>query len=262
MKEPQKRRMNAEEKLRGLYKQQRRFRRELEAERSKRVEFIRALAHELKTPLTPLLSSSDLLVSELPEGPLKNLAQNVNQGATNLNNRIDDLIAIARIEMGIFQLNLEQVDTLQLLHDVVNDVTTEALGPRQSLTSDLPSSLPLIRADEVRLRQILLNLLNNALKLTPEGGTIGIKAREKDTTLIIEIHNTGHSITRKERQRLFEPYRCLGDDGERFSGLGLALCKMLVELHGGQIQVKSHKGKGSTFAFSIPLGSASQQSRN
>ena len=261
MKEQKNQRSHAEEKLQKLYKQERELRHELETERKKRIEFIKALAHELKTPLTPLLASSDLLVAELPEGPLRSLARNINQGASNLNNKIDELLDLARAELGMLRLNSEPVDILHLLQEVVGNMSPEALSRRQYLTSDLPSSLPVIQADETRLRQVMHNLINKALKLTPEGGTVSVKAKEGDATLIVEVKNTGRGIAKEEQQRLFEPYRCLENAGERFSGLELALSKMLVELHGGQIWVKSHVGKGSTFFFSLPLEAANQRAR-
>ena len=131
----------------------------------------------------------------------------------------------------------------------------------QSLIVDLPASLPLIRADEGRLRQILQNLLNNALKLTTGGGEITLRAREKGAELIVEVKDTGPGIAKQMQERIFDPYYRVEADRQRLSGLGLglALCKKLVELHGGRIWVESEKGKGSIFSFSIPLGTTHQQ---
>ena len=125
----------------------------------------------------------------------------------------------------------------------------------------LPPSLPLVWADKERLRQVVLNLLINASKFTPEGGKITLKAKEKDTSLVMEIQDTGPGIPEEEQQRLFQPYHRQITDREHLSGLGLglALCKYLVELHNGKIWVESQVGKGSTFGFSIPLATASQQ---
>jgi PAS domain S-box-containing protein len=251
-------RKKLEEKLRELYEQERNLRRKLEAEAKKKAEFHRALVHELKTPLTPVLASSELLMAKLQEEPLLSLASNINQGASRLNNRIDELLDLAKGEMGMLQLNLKPVDPLQLLHTVAYHFAPVASSRKQSLTLAL-HPLPLIQADEERLHQVVLNLLTNASKFTPEGGKITLRAEKKDTSLIVEVQDSGCGIAKKEQQRLFRPYYRVERDGGRLSGLGLglALCKTLVELHGGQIWVESHVGKGSTFSFSVPLHAVS-----
>ncbi len=254
-------RKRSEEKLQELYEQERKLRQELEAEMMRRVEFTRALAHELKTPLTPVMASSELLAAELREEPLLSLARNINRGAANLNNRIDELLDLARGEIGMLQLKLEPVDLERLLREVADDMSPVASSHGQALVLELPSSLPLARADEGRLRQVVLNLLNNASKFTPDGGKIVLRAREDGADLVVEVQDTGRGITAEEQQRLFEPYHRLESDREHLSGLGLglALCKTLVELHGGRIWVQSEAGKGSTFGFSVPQEAAGKQ---
>ena len=248
-------RKQAEERLQELYQQEIGLRQQLEEEMKKRIEFTRALAHELRTPLTPVVMSSQLLTAELKDETLLKVAQNISRGASSLNSRIDELLDLARGEVGMLQIKPEQVDVLQQLQEVVEDVAPMTSSRAQSLTSKLPPSLPLAWCDKVRLRQIVLNLLNNAFKFTPEGGEITLRARQEDANLIVEVHDTGPGIAGEEQQRLFEPYYRVDSDRERLSGLGLglALCKTLVELHGGRIWVKSHVGKGSTFSFSLPL---------
>ena len=129
------------------------------------------------------------------------------------------------------------------------------LSNGQSLILDLPQSLPLIRADGNRIQQIMLNLLNNAFKFTPSGGIITLRARRSNSTLIVEVQDNGRGMSEEEQQRLFEPYYRVECDRQVLNGLGLGLvlCKTLVELHGGQIWVESHLGEGSTFSFSLPL---------
>jgi PAS domain S-box-containing protein len=253
-------RRQAAEKLQELYRQERDLRQQLETEMKRRVEFTRALAHELKTPLTPMLISSQVLASELKEEPLLSLARNISRGASNLNGRIDELLDLAKGEIGMLQLKIEPLDALQLLREVVEYVSPVALSRGQSLIMELPDSLPLVGADQVRLRQIVLNLLNNALNYTPEGGRITLRAGQKDANLVVEVEDNGPGIAEEEQQHMFEPYHRMEVAGERLSGLGLglALCKMLVDLHGGQIWVKSRVGKGSTFSFSLPLEAANK----
>jgi len=254
-------RKRSEDKLQELYEQERELRQELEVEMRRRVEFTRALAHELKTPLTPVMASSELLAAELREEPLLSLARNINRGAANLNNRIDELLDLARGEIGMLQLKLEPVDLEKLLREVADDMSPVASSHGQALILELPSSLPLARAEEGRLRQVVLNLLNNASKFTPGGGKIVLRAKEDGADLVVEVQDTGRGINAAEQQRLFEPYHRLESDREHLSGLGLglALCKTLVELHGGRIWVQSEAGNGSTFGFSVPQEAAGKQ---
>lgn len=253
-------RRQSAEKLQELYRQERDLRQQLETEMKRRVEFTRALAHELKTPLTPMLISSQVLASELKEEPLLSLARNISRGASNLNSRIDELLDLAKGEIGMLQLKDEPLDASQLLREVTEYVSPVASSRGQSLILELPDSLPLVKADKVRLRQIVLNLLNNALNFTPEGGRITLRAWQKDASLVVEVEDNGPGIAEEEHQHLFEPYHRMEVAGERLSGLGLglALCKTLVTLHGGQIWVKSRAGEGSTFSFSLPLEAAEQ----
>ncbi len=247
----------SETELRELFEEEKKLRQDLEAEINKRVEFTRALVHELKTPITPVLASSELLLEEIKQsGLLRELAQNINQGAYNLNQRIDELLDLARGEVGMLHLNLGAVDSRQLLRNIVASVRPLARKNKLKLNAELPPSLPVVEADEERLRQVVLNLLNNAIKFTPAGGSITVRAREKEEAyLVVEVQDTGRGISKAEQERLFEPYQQLGVEKARPRGLGLglSLSKKLVELHGGQIWVQSQKDRGSTFGFSIPV---------
>lgn len=251
-------RKQAEEKLKELYWQEKDLRHQLEREMMKRAEFTRALAHELKTPLTPMLISSQVLASELNDEQLLRLARNISRGAANLNSRIDELLDLARGEIGMLNIRPEELSPMVLLREVVEDVTPVAVDREQELIVELPDSLPEIMADKVRVKQILLNLLNNAFKFTPEGGKIVLRASLIDSSLVIEVEDNGPGIDEEDQRHIFEPYQHMEAGTGRMSGLGLglALSKMLVELHGGEIWVKSEVGKGSKFGFSLPLGGA------
>jgi PAS domain S-box-containing protein len=245
------------EQLQEAFEKERKLRQELEAEFERRIFFTRALVHELKTPLTPVLASSELLVSELTEEPYLSLAKNIHRGATNLNHRIDELLDLARGEIGMLQVNQVSVDTAPLLKSIGEEMRAMLAGNGQTLEVAVPQSLPPILADEDRLRQVVLNLMINASKFTPEGGKIILRASANDKNLVVEIEDNGTGISPEEQKELFQPYRSRVSDKENLSGLGigLALCKYIVELHGGKISVKSEVGKGSIFSFSIPLTS-------
>lgn len=251
----------AQEKLEEAYEKERALRQELEAEVQRRVEFTRALVHELKTPLTPIMSSSELLVSGIREEPWLSVAQNIQRGAVNLNKRIGELLDLARGEIGMLRLNSKYVDVLLLLRQVGDEMAVVAYSNGQVLKTELPESLPLVWADEDRIRQIVQNLVVNATKFTPEGGKIILKARVENDSLIVEVQDTGRGIPEDEQKRLFQPYHRQLSDREHLSGLGLglALCKNLVQLHGGRIWVESQTDKGSTFSFAIPISPAREQ---
>jgi PAS domain S-box-containing protein len=251
----------AQEKLEEAYEQERSLREQLQTEAQWRIEFTRALVHELKTPLTPVLSSSELLYSELREEPWMSIAENIHRGATNLSKRIDELLDLAKVEIGTLRLNREALDVLPVLRRVGDDMTVVAKSAGQSLMMELSPSLPRVWVDEERLRQVLLNLLINASKFTQEGGKIILRAMEQNDSLVVEVEDNGPGIPKEDQGRLFQPYHRQLSDREHLSGLGLglALCKYIVELHNGEIWVNSKVGKGSTFGFSIPLATANQQ---
>ncbi|MBM4462595.1 MAG: PAS domain S-box protein [Chloroflexi bacterium] len=253
-------RKQAEQKIQETCEEERKLRSELQAEIKKRVDFTRGLVHELKTPLTSVIASSELLASELPEGPLLRMARNISRSADNLNKRVDELLDVARGEMGMLQLSLTTVDPLPLLQELADEMSPVASNRQQSLVLDLPPFLPPVSADADRLRQVVLNLLGNACKFTGERGKITLRGRGKGDKLVVEVEDTGPGIGEEEQQQLFTPYYRVEGNGKRFRGLGLglALCKTLVELHGGQIWVNSKKGAGSTFGFSVPLVEVAQ----
>ncbi|MFC2020625.1 CHASE4 domain-containing protein [Chloroflexota bacterium] len=244
-----------ENELQNLYHEERDLRKGLEQEISNRAEYTRALVHELKTPITPVLAASELMLEELQESPMRDLAMSINRSASNLNRRIDELLNLARGEIGQLKLNGAQVDAKKLLLEIADEIQSITAQEGQILTRELPDDLPYIWADEERLKQIVQNLINNAIKFTPKGGTITLRARRDDTNLIVEVGDSGKGISEEEQEQIFDPYHRQESDSERLSGLGLglAIAKKFVELHEGQIWVKSKKGKGSTFTFSIPM---------
>jgi len=248
-------RKKSEEKLEQLYRQERELRQQIEAEMNRRLDFTRALAHELKTPLTPVLASIDSLLAQLKEEPLLSLARNISRGASNLNSRIDELLDLAKGEVGILELRPEWVDLQPMLREVADTLVPVATNQGQTLAVELPQSLPPVYADVPRVQQVVLNMLENALKFTPKGGKIVLRAARRQDSLVVDIQDTGPGLSKEEQERVFDPYHRVAKGKGRLGGLGLglALCKTLVELHGGNIWVRSRPGKGSTFSFSLPV---------
>ncbi len=249
-------RKKAEDRLRELYAEERKVRQQVEAEMKRRLEFMRAVAHELKTPLTPILASIDTLTDELQDERSLKLARNIAQGAASLDKRVDELLDLSRGEVGMLHLRLESADLRPMLRAAADGMTPLALSNGLSLIAHLPPNLPKVRADVNRLEQVLTNLMHNAIKFTPRGGKITLSARDHGTNIVIEVKDTGPGMSERQKKHVFEPHR-LPEGGVRVRpygmGLGLALCKMFVELHEGQIWVRSRLGKGSTFGFSLPV---------
>ena len=248
-------RIRAEEDLKLLYEQEIYLRRQLEKEMKRRAEFTRALVHELKTPLTPIVASSDSLVEIIQEEPLKSMAVNVNRGALNLNKRIDELLELARSELKILQVSPEALNIEKLMQHIVSEMGPMAAKQRHELKLDIPEPLPFIEADPERIRQVITNLLTNSLKFTPAGGEITLRGNADEKSITIEVQDNGRGLTEGELERLFQPYYRKERDRDHLSGLGLglALCKTLVELHHGEIWARSKPGEGSTFGFWLPI---------
>ncbi len=239
-------------------REERRLRQELEEQNKARAQFIAILAHELRTPLTPILGSAQLLIEQFcPESgsPQDRLIRSIVRGAKSLESRLVDLLDLARFQTGAFSLEIAPVDVGGLLNDLASQFQPLAENKGQTFTLDLPQRLPPIKADWRRIGQVVMNLLENAVKFTPDGGRILIRAMPRDQNLVVEVQNSGAGLSSEEQQRLFQPYYRSEVDRQRVpgSGLGLALCKQLVEAHRGKIWVESELGKGSTFGFSVPL---------
>jgi signal transduction histidine kinase len=229
----------------------------METKEEEWLRFIDTLSHELKTPLTTIIAAAGLLREELEttgDESYQKLIQTIIQNAHSLEARLAELMDIVKTGTGKLQLQLEPVDIKSLILGTCAQISPLLQGKAQKLNMDLPDSLPIVHGDGQRLEQVVLNLMTNATKFTPREGTITLTVRKQDNSLTIQIRDTGVGIAREEQDRLFKPYSRLNADRQRHPGLGLglALAKQVVELHGGRIWVESESGKGSTFAFTLP----------
>jgi signal transduction histidine kinase len=226
----------AENEVKALYHTERKLRRDLQLTTTKRMEFTRTLVHELKTPLTPLIVSSDFLVESLHEEPSLSFAKNIQLGAANLSKRILELLDMARGEVGVLKLSRKKVDSVELLRNTFDYVLPEANHSQLEMKLDIPEHLPAIMADAGRIQQVLLNLLNNAFKFTRRGGEVVLKASTEANNVIFEVQDTGCGIDGKDQKYLFKPYSKKKPQKDNLGGLGLGLTlsKMLVELHEGK----------------------------
>ncbi len=228
------------------------LRQELEQTFEKQQLFVRALIHEIKTPLTPIIALSDVLVNSLTGTDLE-CAQTMNQGVLNLNRRIDDLTDLIRYDIKQFIVKFGEVDISKLVRDCVSFVTPRIEKRSQQITSCIPEGV-IVQGDEDRLRQVVINILDNAIKFTPQGGKIDVAVEQNLLAVIIKITDSGIGIKEEKLNNIFEPYRRLRKNGVNASGLGLglALSKRIIDLHHGLIWCRSSVGIGSTFFVSLP----------
>lgn len=219
--------------------------------------FLSALSHELKTPLTAIIASTGLLIEELEkkqESTLLRIAQNISRSAASLQNRLSELINLSKNKEETFRISKKEFDFSRLAAQVADQVLSLVKQKNQTLSLDVTPYIR-IHADDQRIEQVLLNLLSNAIKFTPEGGQIFLKAHNDEKRLVVNVQDSGLGIPTEERKKLFVPYYHPSTDrsGIPGLGLGLAISKQIVELHGGAIWVESDVGKGSTFSFSLPF---------
>ncbi|PVV83987.1 PAS domain-containing sensor histidine kinase [Dehalogenimonas alkenigignens] len=230
------------------------LRSKLEADTDMRTNYTRALVHELKTPLTLLMASSDFLVSHIKEEPLLSFAKNISFGAASINRRIDELHDLMKLEMGSLQLEFYPVPTRRLLSDIAAFARPAAERSELAFNVELPARLPTVLGDRERLQQVIMNLLNNAFKYTPKGGSVWLKAYTRAKELVIEVRDTGCGIPEDAQQALFQPYQRRDPSHQRKDGLGLglAITKAIVERYKGRIWVESRPGAGSRFFVALP----------
>lgn len=250
----------AEENAHILYQREKQLRQKLQNEMRIRIDFTRKLIHELKTPLTSLIATSQLLYDETRGGKLEKLAGYIWEGANNLNSRIEELHDVTRGEIGTLKLNMKKVMVDQLLHSIEEETRAFSQQCGVAIELECQERLPEVNADSDRLRQIILNLIINACKYARDGKKIILKVVRDHENLLVEVQDFGPGISAARQHNLFDTGYQLAYHDERSGGLGigLALCKMLIELHGGQIWLKSRPGKGCRFFFTIPLSDANQ----
>ena len=233
-------------------------------------EFLANMSHELRTPLNSILGMNEALQEEvfggINERQLKAL-QTIESSSRHLLALINDILDVAKIESGQVTLELTATDLDSLCQSSLAFIKQQALAKRIKLIPRIPKHLPEIMLDERRIRQVLINLLNNAVKFTLEGGTITLEVsqvqRESSTTnptplnyLKIAVIDTGIGISAENIQKLFQPFIQIDSALNRQyngTGLGLALVKRLVEIHGGTVELTSELGVGSCFAINLPI---------
>ncbi len=229
----------------------------METKEEEWLRFIDTLSHELKTPLTSIIAAAGLLEEELQDTAdesHRKLMQTIIRNSNSLETRLVELLDIVKTGSGKLQLQFEPVDLKSIILGTCMQISPLIHSKGQKLNTELPDFVPIIQADGQRLEQVLLNLMNNASKFTPDGGIITVRVHKQDTGLAVEVSDNGIGIPKDQQDRLFKPYSRVAADRQKHPGLGLglALSKQVIELHGGKIWVDSDAGKGATFSFFLP----------
>jgi signal transduction histidine kinase len=233
--------------------------RELETASRHKSEFLANMSHELRTPLNAIIGFSEVLHEQM-FGDLNEkqseYAQDILSSGRHLLSLINDILDLSKVEAGRLELELGPFDLPASIESAITLVRERVSRRGLTLEVSIDGRLGEIVGDERKIRQVLLNLLSNAVKFTPEGGRIELAAAPANGSVEISVADTGIGIASEDQEAIFEEFRQVGTDYARKregTGLGLALARRFVELHGGTIWVKSQLGNGSTFTIAIPV---------
>jgi GAF domain-containing protein len=231
---------------------------QLEAASRHKSEFLANMSHELRTPLNAIIGFSEVLVDrmfgELNEKQDEYL-KDIYASGQHLLSLINDILDLAKIEAGRMELEASDFNLPSAIDNALILVRERASRRGITLGQSVDERLGAIRGDERKVKQVLLNLLSNALKFTPEGGRIDVSAEVRDGVAEVSVQDTGVGIAPEDQEAVFEEFRQVGTADKKVegTGLGLALSRKFIELHGGKIWVTSTVGVGSTFTFTLPL---------
>ncbi|MCR4406924.1 MAG: ATP-binding protein [Anaerolineae bacterium] len=221
-------------------------------------DFVATVSHDLRSPLQMIYTYAGLL----PEmGPMNEMqlefVEGINQSVEKMSALITDLLDLAKIEAGMeMTVKVCQVDNL--IRAALTETLQKAMAKSISIHTEIEAPLPLVAGDPTRLEQVMTNLLDNAIKYTPNGGRVTVAARSGDREIIVEVRDTGIGISAEDQAHIFEKFfrvKSPQTEGIEGTGLGLAIVRSIIERHGGRVWVHSRLGVGSTFGFALPITS-------
>jgi signal transduction histidine kinase len=219
-----------------------------------RDEVLRIVAHDLRGPLNTISLSAGFLLELLPDAMTRERQQLriVQRSVDHSNRLIQDLLEVARMEAGHLTVEPDTVETAPLVREVLELHRALAEEKRLKLDDEVPDDLPPIRADRDRIIQVFTNLLGNAIKFTPRGGRLLVRAEPADGAVRFTVSDNGPGMSEEERRQVFDPF-WQAQPGHGGAGLGLPIAKGIVEAHGGRIDLQSEVGRGSTVSFTVPV---------
>jgi signal transduction histidine kinase len=217
-----------------------------------RDEVLAIVAHDLRAPLNAVQTSASFLMDvELPQSERRRLLGVIGRAASGMNRLIEDLVDVSRMESGGFTVDLQQVDFGALATEVCEQFRPEATEAGRTLECDVERDIPLVRADRDRMPQVLENLIANALKFTPAGGSVTVRVRRQEEGVSCAVADTGVGISPDDLPHLFERFWQARRYRRGGAGLGLAIARGVVEAHGSALRVQSELGRGSVFSFEL-----------
>jgi signal transduction histidine kinase len=232
--------------------------RQLEIANQHKSEFLANMSHELRTPLNAIIGFSEVLIERM-FGELNekqdDYLKDIHTSGKHLLSLINDILDLSKIEAGRMELDLDSFDVPAAIGNAVTLVRERAQRHGITLGIEVAPEVGETRADERKFKQILLNLLTNAVKFTPDGGCVDVRARLADGVLEVAVADTGIGIAKDDQDAVFEEFRQVGrhyTNKQEGTGLGLTLTRRFVELHGGRLWLDSELGRGSTFTFTLP----------
>jgi signal transduction histidine kinase/DNA-binding response OmpR family regulator len=232
---------------------------QLEAANRHKSEFLASMSHELRTPLNAIIGFSEVLVERLfgeVNAKQEEYLRDILDSGRHLLSLINDILDLSKVEAGHMELELGSFSLPEALENGLTMVRERASRHDIALSLDMDPTLDIIEADERKVKQVVFNLLSNAVKFTPDGGQVGIAAVLDSGEVRITVWDTGIGIAPEDQARIFEEFQQVGGrirQGQEGTGLGLALARRFVELHGGGLSVESAVGQGSRFTFTLPM---------
>lgn len=233
-----------------------------EAANLSKSRFLANMSHELRTPLNVVLGFSDIMRGDPNGTKVQEYAGYIYDSGQHLLDLINDVLDLAKIEAGKYQLNLERVNPREIVDDIVRSLSLKLAQAEVSFDPPAKGALPDLMADQRALKQVLLNLLSNAIKFTPKGGRISLRIGVIGEALRMTVADTGVGMSPDMLSRVGQPFERSDDGYDRRTegtGLGLALTKTLVELHGGTTEFTSTLGRGTSVSITFPIGSARER---
>jgi two-component system phosphate regulon sensor histidine kinase PhoR len=223
-----------------------------------RQDFVANVSHEFKTPLTAIQGFAETLLAGALDDPSNNrrFLEIIRNHAIRLARLTNDLLKLARIEAGKLEVEFSTVGLMELIEACAETTLLKADRKEITLEIEVPPKLPAVRGDAGLMRDVLQNLLDNAIQYTPHGGHIRVTADAGDRDAVVTVADTGIGIPLADQERIFERFYRVDAARSREAGgtgLGLSIAKHIVEAHGGRLWVESTVGQGSRFSFSIPL---------
>jgi signal transduction histidine kinase len=236
--------------------------REFEAASRNKSEFLANMSHEIRTPLNAIIGFSEVLLAEMfgkINEKQRSYLDDVVSSGKHLLALINDMLDLAKVEAGYSELERSEFAFAEIVESTVILVRERAVRSGVRLVADVSPALVRVVADQRKVKQVMLNLLINAVKFTPEGGSVTVSARRNADVVEVAVRDTGVGIAPEDRAWIFEEFqqaRSYPGRSTEGTGLGLTLSKRFVELHGGRIWVESDLGKGSVFTFTLPQQSS------